>query len=53
MGKIGHFEWDVCDKGIYVILGKIWNLENSEDLDKKCRKGISVILHPRGIFVIL
>ena len=36
VGQIGKFEWTICAKGIYVILGKIRNLENLEDLGKKC-----------------
>ena len=39
MDKIGNFEWGLYDKGIYVILGKIWNLDNLKVLEKKCTKG--------------
>ena len=37
--KIGNFEWGLWYKGIYVILGKIRNLENLEVLQKKSSQG--------------
>ena len=39
VGQIGKFEWTLCVKGIYGILGKIRNLDNLEVLQKKCEKG--------------
>ena len=52
-GQIEICDYDYWIDGIFVILGKLSILENLMFWEKKCKKGVLVILTKKGIFVIL
>ena len=51
--KIEIWDLDYWIEGIFVILGKLFFLENLLFLEEKCKKGILVIFVKNGILVIL
>ena len=53
MGQIEICGYDYWIEDIFVVLEKLSFLENLMFWEKKCKKGVLVILTKKGIFVIL